>query len=62
MKVYRAEAIGLDTTYFIIAAESVEEAHKIAVDQDYGNVSLDDLWELTQLQTTETVSGVIEQL
>lgn len=61
MKVYRAMAYGFDNTGFIIAATSYDEAVSIARNAGMGSVDCDDVWELNDLQTTQTESGVIEQ-
>ena len=61
MKVYRAMAYGFDSTGFIIAANTWEEAFEIACDAGMGGVDHDDVWELRELSTSQTVSGVIEQ-
>ena len=61
MKVYRADVTGFDQTYLIIAAHNYDEALKIAIDEDMGSVDSEYVYELTDLQTTLKVSGVIVQ-
>ena len=61
MNVYRAAAVGFDITYFIIAAESIDEAHQIAIDCDMGSVDIDEVYQVDELSTNLTESEIIFQ-
>ena len=62
MNLYRASSFGLDRTSFIIAANSADEALKIAREQDMGSIDPDDVWECNGLLSTfATEPSVLEQ-
>lgn len=59
LNVYRVGVEGMDMIYYIIAAESIEEAHQIAKTESMSNVDYDDIFQITELQTNNASSGVI---
>ena len=61
MKVYRATAHGFDTTNYIIAASTADEAFNIATNEDMGVVDYDSIWEVNTLQTNVMTAQIIEQ-